>query len=194
MKYLGEVIWTWFSERAHTTHARAWLFLLSFTESSVFIVPPEVLLVPMLAADGRRWIFYALFTTFASVLGALAGYLIGYFFFDLIGERIVHLYHLEDEFAYVETLFSQKAFWVMFTAAFTPIPYKVFVLAGGFFHIAFVPFLIASILGRGLRYLIIAWVAGRFGAVFAEWGLRWANYLTAGVVLAGALAALLLLH
>lgn len=194
MQYIAQTIWDWFSARAHTRHAQAWLFFLSFSESSFFIVPPEVLLIPMLAADGARWLWYSLYTTGASIAGAIFGYVLAYFFFDLVGQRIVDFYHLGEEFAHVGELFNNNAFWVMFTAAFTPIPFKVFVLAAGFFKINFIAFLFASILGRGLRYGIISYLAKRFGAHLTEVCLRYANLLTAIVVvviLAGVLWFLL---
>ena len=165
MKQLVTNSWEWFSARAHTRHAQAWLFVLSFTESCCFIVPPEVLLIPMLMADSARWMWYALFTSFASMLGAVFGYLIAYLFFDALGAKIIAFYHLTEEFQRVAELFAHNAFWVMFTAAFTPIPFKVFVLAAGFFKINFLVFIIASLLGRTLRYTLISYIAHRFGAL-----------------------------
>lgn len=193
MRTLAQGMWDWFSARAHTTHAYAWLFLLSFSESSFFIVPPEILMMPMLAADGRRWVRVALFTTGASLLGAIFGYFIAFFFFDTIGERIIELYHLEDEFAHVAQLFEENVFWVMLTAAFTPIPFKVFVLAAGFFKVNFFWFFVASTIGRTLRYLIIAYLAKRFGPHLTELVLKYANIVTVVVVAIIAVVTLLLL-
>ncbi len=184
MPALARKVWRWFAARAHGTHARAWLYFLAFSESSFFLVPPEVLLVPMLAADARRWLWYAATTTVASLAGAAFGYALGYFLFDTVGARIIDFYGLEESFARVGALFENNAGWVMFTAAFTPIPFKVFVLAAGFFNIPFALFFTASLVGRFLRYVVVAWAAHRWGARAADAAIRWANVLTAA---AGAL-------
>lgn len=177
--------WDWFQARAHGTHAKAWLFIFSFSESSFFIVPPEVLLIPMLIADSKRWLWYGVYTSGASVLGAVFGYIIAFFFFDTFGQKIIEAYHLTEDFQHMGELFENNAFWVMFTAAFTPIPYKVAVLAGGFFQINFVTFLIASIIGRGLRYVLISYIVHKFGAKTTELVLRYSNWVT--IAIAGVL-------
>ena len=183
--------WHWFSERAHGAHAKAWLFALSFSESSFFIIPPEVLMIAILMADSSRWLWYALFTSAASIIGATFGYFVAYFFFDTIGANIIAFYHLESQFAHVGELFANNAFWVMFTAAFTPIPFKVFVLAAGFFKINFVAFIVASILGRTLRYCIVAFLVHKFGAQTSQLVLTYANRAT--VAIAGVLGVALVL-
>lgn len=153
----------WFRERAHGAYAKAWLFFLSFTESSFLFIPPDILLVAILLAGSRQWLYYGALTAVASILGAVFGYAISLFFFDTIGVRIVDFYHLADQVAYARSLFNENAFWVIFTAAFTPIPYKVFVLAAGFLKVNFIMFLLASIVGRSLRYLIIAYAVHVLG-------------------------------
>lgn len=188
--------WEWFQERAHGTHANAWLFALSFSESSFFIVPPEVLMIPMIMADTSKWLKVALITSSSSVMGAIAGYAIAYFFFDTIGEQIIGMYGLTEPFAQMGELFEQNAFWVMFTAAFTPIPYKVAVLAGGFFKIDFVAFLLASILGRGARYGLIAWIVRKFGDKATQMMLAYSNKVTIvlAIIVGLALIAYKILH
>lgn len=180
----------WFKERAHGTHAKAWLFALSFSEASFFVIPPDVLLIAILMAGASRWLYYALLTTVASVLGALFGYGIGFFFFDAVGIRIVELYHLTEELARTQNLYNRNAFWVIFTAAFTPIPYKVFVLSAGFFKVNFMVFLVASIIGRGLRYFLVAYITKLFGGGMTRLYLRYFNVITFVVV---ALATLFVL-
>ncbi len=182
-----ERIWDGFAERAYGAHARGWLAFLSFSESSFFVIPPEILLLPMIAARPDKWLSLGLLTSATSVLGAVFGYAIAFFFFDAFGVRIIELYHLEEPFAYVGELFERNNFWVMFTAAFTPLPYKVAVLAGGFFKISFVEFLVASIIGRTLRYLIISYGAAVFGPHATKLALRYAGISTViAVILVGA--------
>ncbi len=153
----------WFRERAHGAYAKAWLFFLSFSESSCLFIPPDILLVAILLTGSRQWFHYATLTTIASVLGAVFGYAVAVFFFDTVGIKIIHLYNLEGPMEVVRTLFNNNAFLVIFTAAFTPIPYKVFVLMAGFLKVNFFIFLMASIVGRGLRYFIISYTVRMFG-------------------------------
>ncbi|PIT91059.1 hypothetical protein COU17_02405 [Candidatus Kaiserbacteria bacterium CG10_big_fil_rev_8_21_14_0_10_49_17] len=152
----------WFKARAHSTHAKVWLCIFSFTESSFFFIAPDVLLVAMLLVDSRRWLYYTWLVTITSLLGALFGYIVAAFFYDSLGVYIIDFYHLSDEMVKIKTSFDANAGLVMFLAAFTPIPYKVFVLAGGFFKINLAVFLFASLLGRGARYLILAFIVHRF--------------------------------
>lgn len=168
----------WFTARAHGRHAQAWLAVLAFTESSFFVVPPDALLVAMLLAGADRWRWFALLTTLASVAGAIAGYAIGWLFYDTIGAAIIAFYGLEQEIALVERYFDATAFWTIFAAAFTPIPYKVFVLAGGFFKINFALFVLASIAGRGIRFFLVAYLVRRYGSGFLAVASRYATIAT----------------
>jgi membrane protein YqaA with SNARE-associated domain len=170
--------WEWFQKKATTAHARVWLALLAFSESSFFLVPPDVLLIAMLAARSGRWVQLALITSVASLVGAVAGYLVGAFVFEPLAQPIVDLYHLSDEFAHVGDLYTKSVFWAVLLAAFTPIPYKVFVLAGGFFLVPFVPFLLASAIGRSARFFLIAALAHRYGPAAAELFIQNFKYFT----------------
>lgn len=173
----------WFQSRAHGTHAKAWLALLSFSESSFFVVPPDVLLIAILMAGASRWVYYASLTTIMSVVGAVFGYMIGFFFFDTFGIQIIEFYNLSNEMKEVQLLYNSNTFWVIFTAAFTPIPYKIFVLSAGFFKINFIIFLLASILGRGLRYFIVAYITKAFGLMATRLFFRYFNIITMVAVL-----------
>ncbi len=172
----------WFKERAHGAYAKAWLFFLAFTESSFLFIPPDILLIAILLVHSRQWFYYAILTTVASVLGAVFGYAVAVFFFDTIGVKIVDFYHLGEYVDFTRVLFNDNAFWVIFTAGFTPIPYKVFVLASGFFKVNFFVFLVASIIGRGLRYGIIAYAVHVFGKQATVFISRYSIALTFGVV------------
>ncbi len=182
--------WEWFQARAASKHAEAWLASLSFSESSFFLIPPDALLIPMLAAGAGRWVRLAIITTVASVSGAVFGYLMGHFFFEQVAQPIIVMYGLTEEFAHVGALYAQGTFIIVLLAAFTPIPYKVFVLAGGFFGVPFLPFLVASIVGRGARFFLIAWLAHRFGPRAAE--LFLAHFKIATVVVVAVLSLLAL--
>lgn len=181
----------WFKERAHGTHAKTWLALLSFSEASFFVVPPDVLLIAILMAGASRWVFYATLTTITSVVGGIFGYLIGFLFFDAIGFRIIEFYNLTEQMKEIQFLYNNNAFWVIFTAAFTPIPYKLFTLSAGFFKINIVTFIVASVFGRGLRYFIVAYITKIFGGKITHLLLKYFNIIT--VIVITAIIAIILL-
>ena len=158
----------WFTARAHGVHARFWLAALTFSESSFFPIPTVTFLIPILLVSAKRWLYYALFTTFFSVLGGIFGYFVGAFFFDTIGASIVSFYGLTEEMVEVQSQFSRNAFLVVFIGAFTPLPYKVFVLSAGFLKVPFLSFILASILGRGLQFFAISFTLHLFGEHIAR--------------------------
>lgn len=154
---------TWAASLARHRHAQGILFLISFAESSFFPIPPDVLLVPMVLADRRKWFRLALITTIASVLGAIAGYIIGLALFDIVAQPLINFYHLEASVQAVELYFEKGSFLAMLLSAFTPIPFKIFTIAGGLFRVAFLPFVIASIIGRGARFFLEAYLVQKAG-------------------------------
>lgn len=165
----------WFLHHAKNKYADAWLFALSFAESSFFPIPPDPFLIALLIADSSHWFRHAFSVTIASVAGGIFGYAIGAFFFDVIGAKIVAAYSLEVEMEYVRTLFVENAFWAIFTAAFTPIPYKLFTISAGFFKIDLVIFIVASLVGRGSRFFIVAYLMRRFGEKIGGVVFRYLN-------------------
>lgn len=154
----------WAVKHAEGPQAQFWLGFVAFVEASFFPLPPSTLLVAILLANkAQRWAYYAFLTTLFSVLGGVFGYIIGIALFDFIGEHIISLYGLEAQFHAVGESFNAHAFLTIFTAAFTPIPYKVFTIAAGVFHINIFTFIVASILGRGARYFAMAYLVKKFG-------------------------------
>ncbi|MCX6717153.1 MAG: VTT domain-containing protein, partial [Candidatus Taylorbacteria bacterium] len=126
-----------------------------------------------------KWIYFASITTVASVLGGLFGYFIGAVFFETVGKWLVSLYHLEKEIETVGLLFNQNAFLSIFTAAFTPIPYKVFTISAGLFSLNIFVFTIASILGRGMRFFAVAYIMRLFGEKISNIVIKYFNISTA---------------
>jgi len=165
---LSKRIEAWAHIHAGTPKAEWALAGLSFAESSFFPIPPDVMLAAMLSTGASNWKRLALITTITSVLGGLFGYAIGYFFFEAVGGRLVSFYHLENELVRIGTLFDTHAFWTVFTAGFTPIPYKLFTIAGGVFGINLFTFIVASILSRGARFFLVAYLSARYGEVVAR--------------------------
>lgn len=136
-------------------HAPRYLAGLSFAESSFFPIPPDVMLAPMsLASPKRAWYFAAL-TTLASVLGGMLGYVIGHFAFDLI-QPYLHEWGYWQAYQRTQLWFDEWGFWAIFLAGFSPIPYKVFTITAGVISMALLPFLLASAVGRGARFFMVA--------------------------------------
>lgn len=136
-------------------HANKYLFALSFAESSFFPIPPDVMLAPMSLAQPEKAFHFALWTTIASVLGGILGYGIGYFLFDSIAAWLQET-HYWSSYLQAEQWFKNWGFWAVFIAGFSPIPYKVFTLAAGALQMFFLPFVVASMIGRGARFFLIA--------------------------------------
>ena len=144
-------------------HAPWYLGIVSFIESSFFPIPPDVMLAPMCLATPRRAWFFALLTTLTSVAGGLFGYLIGYFALDLLMPWLqTSAYWPAYETAV--KWFEEWGFWAIFIAGFSPIPYKVFTIAAGAMSMALIPFTLASFIGRGLRFFIVAGLMAWGGA------------------------------
>lgn len=138
-------------------HARWYLAGLSFAESSFFPVPPDVMLAPMaLAETGKAW-YYAAIATLFSALGGVAGYFIGHFAFEFI-EPWVQSSGYAGQYQLAVSWFGRWGVWVVFLAGFSPIPYKVFTIAAGVTSMALLPFILASLIGRGMRFFIVAGV------------------------------------
>lgn len=128
---------------------------LSFAESSFFPIPPDVMLAPMcLARPGSAW-RYAFLTTVASVAGGLLGYVLGYFAFEMMQSIIISAGY-ESAYLHAKQWFSDWGFWAIFLAGFSPIPYKVFTITAGSLSMALLPFVLASVIGRGLRFYLVA--------------------------------------
>ena len=181
--------WEWFQTKAQSSHAQFWLVVVSFGETVCLPLISEMLLIPILAARAGRWKHYALLTTVASIAGAVVGYLLGLYVFEPVVQPLINLYGFTEHFAYVGDLYSKNVFLSVLTAAFTPIPFKVFVLAGGFFKVSFLPFIVATVVGRGVRFYLVAWIADKVGTRVAEKCIEHFNYITAVVVVLGMIAA-----
>jgi len=174
-----ENIRTWAVAHAEGSHARFWLSVLSFSEASFFPIPPDILLIAILLANkARRWAYWAAITTLFSVLGGIFGYLIGFAFFGLFGERLIAFYHFQDQFFSLKELFDRNAFLAIFAAAFTPIPYKVFTIAAGLFRLDPLAFFVASILGRGIRFFLIAYLLKYFGETLSRVLYKYFNLIS----------------
>lgn len=141
---------------AGSRHAVPALFGISFVESSVFPIPPDLLLAPMVLSRRAQWLWFATVCTVGSVLGGVAGYLIGAFLFDQVAEPILAFYGYSEKFEAFRQLFNDWGWWIVFGAGVTPFPYKVITIAAGATGLSLPVFIVASIVGRGIRFFLVA--------------------------------------
>ena len=155
--------YNWTLEKAQHKNAKWYLSLISFVESSFFPIPPDILLIPMALASKANALFYAFICSLFSVLGGILGYAIGYFFYNSVGIYIVDFYHLENSFNIFESYYKEFGILIVLGAGITPFPYKFITIASGVFGLNIFLFIIVSIIGRGLRFYLIAILLYFFG-------------------------------
>lgn len=155
----------WTLHWAETPQSLAALFLIAFAESSVFPIPPDVLLIAIVASRPAWWIRAAALCTIGSALGAILGYAIGAAFMAALGQPIIEFYGAEHHWDRVVALYtSEWGIWFLAGAAFTPLPYKVATIAAGATGMALLPFVAISIVGRAARFVLVAAILRVFGA------------------------------
>jgi membrane protein YqaA with SNARE-associated domain len=171
-------LYRWTIKWAQTGYARVALFLVALTESSFFPIPPDVLLIAMTVADRFKWWIYATIATVGSVLGAVLGYYIGYALYGSVGQAIVDFYGLQEYFSTVQARYENNVTLAVFAAAFTPIPFKVFTIAGGVFSVSLPAMILGALLGRAGRFFAVAFALRIFGKAIADSIERYFNILS----------------
>lgn len=146
-------------DATHSKNGLRVLYFVTFIESAFFPIPPDFLVVPMIVAKPESWKKLGIWVSFWSIMGSFLGYFIGAVLFASVGTLIVDTYGLQEQMARVGELYNENAFWSLLVAAFTPIPYKVFTVAAGVFQVDLLIFAIASVIGRGARYMLVAYLA-----------------------------------
>jgi membrane protein YqaA with SNARE-associated domain len=173
-------LYEWTLAQACAPYALWLLALIAFVESSIFPIPPDILIIPMvLAARSRAWLIAGV-ATVASVAGGLAGYAIGALLFDVIGAPVLEFYGYLEKFASFQARYNEYGAWIVFGAGLTPFPYKVITIASGVTQLDLTTFLVASILARGLRFFFVAallWWLGEPIRRFIEHNLGWLTVL-----------------
>ena len=175
---------------ASLRYANPILAFVAFIESSFFPIPPDVMIIPMSVAKKEKFLKIALIATIFSVLGALFGYFIGYVFFNEVGIKIFEIYGYEDP-NFLKEKFSTKAgfaSWlgILFTAGFTPLPFKLLTISSGFIHFNIFSFIIICIVTRGLRFFLVAFLTYKYGKLFGPFlekkGGQW-TIIIAGIII-----------
>lgn len=175
-------LYHWVLSLAYSKHSTRALFLLSFAESSFFPIAPDVLQIPLtLERPDRAW-FYASINTIGSVLGGIFGYCIGLVAWTLLAPYFFQYVFSEASFQHVHHLYQEWSFWAIFVAAFTPIPYKIFTIAAGVFQIPFLLFVLASMIGRSLRFFLVAALLNWKGKAIKVFIEKYFNLLTIAFV------------
>lgn len=185
-------LYDWTISLAQSRHALWALAAVSFIESSVFPIPPDILLIPMILARPDRAFRIALVCTVASVLGGMLGYAIGAWLLEEVGKPVLDFYGKLDKFAELAARFNDYGFWAVLFAGVTPFPYKVITIFSGATHLNLAIFTVASIVARGARFFLIAWLLNRYGVSirdFIERRLGLLATLGFGLLFGGFLAA-----
>lgn len=185
MKWMRN-LYDWVLHWARTPYGPIALFALSFAEASFFPIPPDPLLIAMVLGVRQKAFKFALNCSIASVLGALLGYGIGHFAWWTPAGEFTGLAQFffnnvpgftEGRFSVVQGLYDQWNFWIIFTAGFTPLPYKVFTVTGGAFNINLPLFLLASLIGRSARFFLVAGLIWKFGEEIQSFIDKYFNWL-----------------
>lgn len=170
-------LYEWTLKWAEHKFAPRILAILTFAESVFFPIPPDVLLAPMVLAQRDKAWRFATITTVASVLGGMVGYGLGYLMFEPWIQPLITEFGYQARFDKAMLWFSEWGVWVVFIAGFSPIPYKLFTVSAGFLNMAFLPFLLASSIGRGMRFFLVAGVIRWGGAPMEQKIRQWVDVL-----------------
>ena len=171
-------LYNWTMDKAEHKNALWFLAFISFIESSIFPIPPDILLIPMILARPNKAWLYATVCTISSVIGGIAGYAIGYFLYDIIGQPVLDLYGYGDKFSSFQTRYNEWGAWIVLMAGVTPFPYKIITIASGVTQLNFAVFCLSSIVARGLRFFIIAGLLWKFGAPIRQFIDKYLGPLT----------------
>ena len=149
-------LYDWMMRNATGKHAWRMLAVFTFAEASFFPIPTDIMLIPMVMADRKNAWKLAAWCTLWSVLGGAAGYAIGAFLFDSLGQWLIRIYHLGDDLTQFQQWYATYGAWVIIGKGFSPLPYKLVTIASGFAHYSFAMFMALSVLTRGGRYFLVA--------------------------------------
>ncbi len=160
-----------------------WVNIIAFAESSIFPIPPDPLIIAIILNKRSSAWLVATTCTISSVIGGLVGYCLGYGFYETIGHSIVHAYGMEEQIAHLQTQFQQWGFWIVALKGLTPIPYKIVTITSGLAQLDLTTFMLASLIARGLRFYLLAFLLWYWGPQIKEWIERYMTWiLTIGLL------------
>jgi membrane protein YqaA with SNARE-associated domain len=171
-------LYDWMMRQAASPKAPHALFWVSFIESSFFPIPPDVMLIPMVLAERLKAWWYATLATIGSVIGGVFGYAIGFFFFQQLGEPILRFYGKAEGFGQFAQWFNDYGVWILLIKGMTPFPYKVLTITAGVTQMPLIPFMIASVAARAMRFFLVAGLLYFFGEPIRDFIERRLNLLT----------------
>jgi membrane protein YqaA with SNARE-associated domain len=194
--HLHRRLYDWVLAWAYRPTAAIALFVMSFAESSFFPVPPDVLLMPLVLGHRKKWLKYATICSVASVLGGIAGYFIGMYAWAAVGDwALQHLAAFgftKDKFDSLTDLYKRWDFWIVFTAGFTPLPFKLITITAGVSGINFPIFVFASVVSRSARFFLVSFLMHKFGpkiTPFVDKYFNWLALLFTALLIGGVMAA-----
>ncbi len=179
-------MYDWVLSWGEKPSAQAALFVFAFAESSFFPVPPDILLIPLVLGARKKWFRLALTVTIASALGGMFGYFIGHFLWwsgPQVPSGIAQFFFknipgfTESVFWQMQAKYAEYGFFIVFTAGFTPIPYKIFTISSGAFDLNFLTFIVASVISRGARFFLVSFLIYRFGEPIKKFIDKYFNWL-----------------
>ena len=194
-------LYDWVLHWANTKYGAVALFILAFAESSFFPIPPDALLIALVLGSQKKAFKFAAICTVASVAGALFGYAIGHFLWwtptnEFTGIATFFFNNIPsftpEAFYKIQNMYEQYDFWIIFTAGFTPIPYKIITISSGAFSINIIMFIVASVISRGARFFLVAFLIWKFGPQIKTFIDKYFNWLAIGftVLLIGGFVAI----
>jgi membrane protein YqaA with SNARE-associated domain len=179
-------LYDWVLHWADTKYGAVALFVLAFAESSFFPIPPDALLIALVLGSQKKAFKFAAICTVASVAGALFGYAIGHFLWwtptnEFTGIATFFFNNIPsftpEAFFKIQNMYEQYDFWIIFTAGFTPIPYKIITISSGAFNINIIMFILASVISRGARFFLVAYLIWKFGPQIKTFIDKYFNWL-----------------
>lgn len=185
-------LFKWTEKLAESEHAERSLYLLSVSEAVFFPIPPDPVLMTLIFHKTSNWLRYSLLTVAASIFGGIIGYLIGWGLFESVGSQIINALHIQGNFDSLSESFRENGALVVFTAALTPIPYKIVTLTAGASGVNFVIFLAASVIGRGLRFIAVGALAHYLGKKHKDKIEKYINLVSLAVIILVVIALILI--
>lgn len=162
-------LYDWSMQMMSGSHALWILCGIAFVESSFFPIPPDILLIPLVLAQRKKAFHIAAACTASSVLGGCFGYAIGWFLYDAVAVPVLDFYHYTAQFQEFTSYYNDYGPWIVLFAGITPFPYKIVTIASGVAHMDFVLFTLFSIIARGFRFFLVAWLLWKWGAPMKIW-------------------------